>query len=99
MERYYIALMCAEKDPLDCHRAMLVARRLFETGIPVQHIHADGRPESHQELESRLLTVCNLPAGDLFKTREELIREAYLIQSTRTAYQNDAMISIPLSPP
>ena len=90
MERYCIALMCAEKDPLDCHRAMLVARRLF---------HADGRLESHQELESRLLTVCNLPAGDLFKTREELIREAYLIQSTRTAYQNDAMISIPLSPP
>ena len=99
MERYCIALMCAEKDPLDCHRAMLVARRLFETGVPVQHIHADGRLESHQELESRLLTVCNLPEGDLFKTREELVLEAYPIQSARTAYQNETMLSLPLSPP
>ena len=99
MERYCIALMCAEKDPLDCHRAMLVARRLFETGVPVQHIHADGRLESHQELESRLLTVCNLPEGDLFKTREELVLEAYPIQSARTAYQSETMLSLPLSPP
>ncbi len=91
MERYCIALMCSEKDPLDCHRAMLVARRIFETGIPVQHIHADGRLESHQELESRLLTVCNLPEGDMFKTREEFILEAYQIQGVRIAYQDETM--------
>ena len=94
MERYCIALMCSEKDPLDCHRAMLVARRLFETGIPVQHIHADGLLESHQELESRLLTVCNLPEGDMFKTREEFILEAYQIQGVRIAYQDETMAKV-----
>lgn len=91
MERYCIALMCSEKDPLDCHRAMLVARRLFEAGVRVQHIHADGRLESHQELESRLLSVCNLPEGDMFKTREEFILEAYQIQGLHIAYQDETM--------
>ena len=42
MNRYRIALMCAEKDPLNCHRAVLVARKLYEGGISVVHIHADG---------------------------------------------------------
>ena len=66
MQRYRIALLCAEKDPLDCHRALLVARKLSETGITISHIHADGVLESHQALESRLLAACKLPAGDLF---------------------------------
>lgn len=32
MQRCNIALMCAEKDPLECHRSLLVARKLFEAG-------------------------------------------------------------------
>lgn len=91
IQRYRIALMCSEKDPLDCHRAMLVARHLFKMDIPVQHIHANGRLESHQELESRLLTICNLPEGDMFKTRDEFVFEAYIIQGKRIAYQDQAM--------
>src|SRR5450755_2192905 len=33
MERYRVAVMCAEKDPLDCHRAVLVGRMLSEDGV------------------------------------------------------------------
>lgn len=91
MSRYRIALMCAEKDPLDCHRALLVARKLFETGVPTSHIHTDGSIESHQAMESRLLAVCKLPEGDMFKSREEFISEAYLIRGERVAYQDEAM--------
>ena len=69
MERYRIALTCAEKDPLDCHRALLVARKLFETGVTISHIHTDGSLESHQAMESRLLAACKLPEGDLFTSR------------------------------
>jgi len=91
MERYHIALMCAEKDPLDCHRALLVARKLFEAGIPVNHILADGKIESHETMESRLLRACKLPEGDMFKPREEFIVEAYSIQEGHVAYQDEAM--------
>jgi uncharacterized protein (DUF488 family) len=91
MQRYNIALMCAEKDPLDCHRALLVARKLYESGIPISHIHADGALESHQSLESRLLAVCKLPEGDMFKEREEFVSEAYSIQGSRVAFEDEAM--------
>lgn len=92
MVRYQIALMCAEKDPIECHRALLVARKLFEAGIPVNHILADGSLESHENMESRLLAVCKLPEGDMFKSREEFISDAYAIQGERVAYQDEAMV-------
>jgi uncharacterized protein (DUF488 family) len=83
IDRYCLALMCAEKAPLDCHRALLVARRLHKSGLAVSHIRADGTLESQQELESRLLALCKPPEGDMFKGREEFLSEAYLIQSER----------------
>ena len=91
IDRYCLALMCAEKDPLDCHRALLVARRLHESGLAVSHIRADGTLESQQELESRLLALCKLPEGDMFKGREEFLSEAYLIQGERVAYQDESL--------
>jgi uncharacterized protein (DUF488 family) len=45
-EKQRIALLCAEKEPLDCHRTILVARALTERGVAVEHILADGRLES-----------------------------------------------------
>lgn len=49
-----LALLCAERDPLTCHRAVLVSRHLVNRGLDVQHIHGDGRLESHGELEQRM---------------------------------------------
>ena len=91
LEQHRIALMCAEKDPLECHRTLLVARKLHEAGLEIAHIHADGSLEDHRTLESRLLGVCKLQEGDMFKQREELISEAYAIQGERVAYQDDNM--------
>lgn len=93
MERYNIALMCAERDPLYCHRALLVARKLVEAGIMVNHIHANGFLEPQRLMESRLLALCKLPEGDMFKSREEFVAEAYAIQGARVAYQDEVMAS------
>lgn len=91
MRRHSIALMCAEKDPLECHRTLLVARHLHDAGLEITHIHADGSLENHETLESRLLSVCKLPEGDMFKQRGEFVSEAYAIQSERVAYQDESM--------
>lgn len=91
MQRYTIALMCAEKDPLECHRTLLVARDLQKAGLEIAHIHADGSLENHGALETRLLAVCKLPEGDMFKQRDEFVSEAYAIQSERVAYQDQNM--------
>ena len=91
MEQYRVALMCAEKDPIECHRALLVARKLFEAGVAVNHILADGTIETQDAMESRLLVVCKLPEGDMFKSRKDFIADAYSIQGDRVAYQDEAM--------
>jgi uncharacterized protein (DUF488 family) len=48
-----IALMCAERDPLDCHRFHLIARHLDENNLPVSHILTNGAVERHQDTEDR----------------------------------------------
>ena len=87
--KYRIALMCAEKEPLDCHRTLLVARALDEQNVDVAHIHADGRLEPHGEAMDRLLDILRLPRDDLYGTREELIAAAVERQSERVAYAGD----------
>ena len=84
--------MCAEKDPIECHRALLVARAFSDRGTSVSHIHSDGMLELHANLESRLLAAWKLPEGDMFKTRESFIEEAYLLQGDKVAYQDEQML-------
>lgn len=81
-----IALMCAEKDPLDCHRTLLVAHSLVEEGEEVLHILKDGSLESHTAAMDRLLGKSGLPQSDLFRSREELLAEAMDRQERRIAY-------------
>ena len=88
--RHRIALMCAEKEPLDCHRTLLVARALDAQGVDVAHIHADGALESHRTAMDRLLDIQNLPReGDLSGTRAELLDGAIARQAQRVAYADD----------
>ena len=81
-----IALMCAEKDPLTCHRAILVCRHLSTRGITAQHILEDGRLESHDEALTRLLAELGLAERDLFRRRDDLIVEAYDRRGEQIAY-------------
>ncbi len=81
-----IALMCAEKDPITCHRTILVCRRLRSDAIDIRHILEDGAIETNEEAESRLLEAVGLPPVSLFNDRSELIEEAYDLQGERIAY-------------
>jgi len=83
--QYRIALMCAEKDPIDCHRAILVARELEAEGVPVEHIHRDGRLESHSHAIDRLIDRLDFSEG-LLVSGDLLIAEAYRLQEARIAY-------------
>ena len=83
-----IALMCAEKEPLDCHRTLLVGHSLAERDNSVAHILADGTLEPHDQTMDRLLDSVGLPKGDLLHSREELIAEALALKEGRIAYTN-----------
>jgi len=92
MKDYRLALMCAEKEPLECHRTILVARHLTGLGVDVQHIHADGRLESHADSLSRLARMLNLREDDMFRSREQLWADAYRLQEARIAYDSGIVV-------
>ncbi len=87
MKQYRIALMCAEKDPIECHRTILVARQLDELKLQVKHILEDSSLESHDHALNRLLRRLNLSDSDMFRSREEMLQDAYRIQGERIGYE------------
>ncbi len=94
--RHRIALMCAEKDPMTCHRAILICPQLKEYDLDIQHIKPDGTLEPHAELEDRLLIKYGFkgviqtslfemsPHNDL--DHEDQLMEAYRKQGEEIAY-------------
>ena len=90
--RHRIALMCAEKEPLDCHRTLLVACALDKRGVEVAHIHADGRLESHDQAMSRLIDLVLPSEGPLIRQTQPptdlMIAEAVKRQAKRIAYRD-----------
>lgn len=78
-EEYRIALMCAEKEPLDCHRTLLVGHELDRLGVDVAHILPDKPLESHADSMDRLLAKFGLDDYDLINRdvpRDDRIKEA-----------------------
>jgi uncharacterized protein (DUF488 family) len=86
LERENIAIMCAEQEPLDCHRTLLVSRVLEERGVPIAHILPDGKIEEHSKAMNRLMSKFGLDQGDLFHTKDELLGEALSRQEQKVAY-------------
>jgi uncharacterized protein (DUF488 family) len=83
-----IAILCSEKDPLDCHRTLLVGRALMGRGLAIDHILSDGSLESYEDSMLRLLGKTGQPPPDLFTTVDERIDKALREQEARIAYVN-----------
>lgn len=73
LERGNVCLMCAEIDPLDCHRAHLCGRAFHDAGVDVVHIIArrngEVKYEGYSDFEKRLL--------ELYKKRTDDLQVAY----------------------
>jgi uncharacterized protein (DUF488 family) len=82
-----IALMCAEKDPLDCHRTILIARYLAKEQFAIRHVLSDGGIEEHDGVMARLVEKLKISkTPDMFDT-ELPIEAAYRIQGEKIAYR------------
>jgi len=84
-----IALMCAEKEPLDCHRTILVARHLEERGMSVKHILFDGSIEEHADAIERLIARKRISGVDMFRAKEAVVLDAYKEQRRNIAYREE----------
>jgi uncharacterized protein (DUF488 family) len=94
MGEHRVAVMCAEREPLECHRAILVAPQVRAMGISVSHILADGSVETHEQTLQRLILRLSLSADDLFDDPQERIAQAYRIQGERIAYARPAAANV-----
>lgn len=81
-----VALVCAEGDPLACHRFLLLARYLRSPELEIVHILPDGRGEPHTVTEVRLMRRTGLLQSDMFAQNPEALEEAYAIQGRRVAF-------------
>jgi uncharacterized protein (DUF488 family) len=89
--RSRVCVMCAEREPLDCHRCLLVARSLAERGLAVGHIHHDGAVEPHAATEQRLLALdgqSDDQSCDLFASgQQERLAAAYRRRTHAVAFR------------
>ena len=82
-----VCLMCAEREPLDCHRCLLVARTLAARDFGIGHILHDGMVEPHARTEHRLLKLAG-DASDLFAPGQNArIAAAYRQRARAVAYR------------
>lgn len=89
---YTFALMCAEKEPIRCHRTIMVSRRFFEKGYAVVHLLPNDKHTTQQDIEQNLLdkffpdrdqaTFFNEPQSD-----QQLIPQAYRLQNAEIGYR------------
>ncbi len=95
-DRFVVAMLCGEEDPLDCHRGLMITPALVERGILPGHLRGDGRVESTEEMERRLLTETRVGEGEiggLFdalltpEDRRALLAEAYRRMAHKKAFR------------
>lgn len=101
-QKHKIALMCAEKDPLTCHRAILVCQYLKEFSLNIKHILKNGALESHEHLEHRMLIKHRMAEDSALTSKyqlslfgqessnqhseSDLLKEVYKLQGYEIAY-------------
>ena len=93
-KNYVITFLCAEKNPIQCHRAILVSRAFSDLGYQVYHILPSGKCETQHDIEQQLLAMY-FPNGiqqDIFSEpidMDEAIDVAYRKQNQKIGYQNE----------
>ncbi len=93
LERTSLVLICAEEDPLNCHRFLMICPELLALGIEPVHIRKGGIRESQRTAEDRLLRTQKMAAvagASLFpQDRGDALEAAYLAQSQTYAFRID----------
>ena len=92
-----VAMLCAEEDPLDCHRGLMITPALVERGIAPLHLRRSG-VETTDAMERRLLAETGQQRRlepDLFtpapdeEERRRVLADAYRMRARRKAYRRE----------
>ena len=88
---YTFVLMCAEKDPINCHRSIMVGKGFSKNGYEVKHIISKAKIETQTELEGRLLEMYHKDRFQLTlfgesNSETDLIADAYKKRNLEIGY-------------
>ncbi len=88
-----LALLCAEDDPLECHRFLMIAPELVARGLAPLHLRKDGSEETQTAAEDRLLRstgFADLAANTLFpNARADALDRALDLQAQQHTFRLD----------
>ena len=78
---YTFTLMCAEKDPLICHRTILIARAFYNEGYKVIHLLPNNIAMTQEEVENRLVEMHFPNRNQITLFDEELSEQEYICKA------------------
>ncbi len=91
LEKHSVALMCAEEDPLECHRFLMICPELVRMGIRPRHVRRGGGIETQEAAENRLLEAhrfAGIANQTLFpQERDDALEQAYQLQAQKVAFR------------
>jgi uncharacterized protein (DUF488 family) len=83
--------MCAEEDPLHCHRFLMICPALVQRGIEPVHLRRSGVIESQRDAEDRLLQLhgfADVTSNSLFaQGRAPALEDALRLQSEQYGFR------------
>jgi len=95
LERDSCALLCAEEDPLECHRFLMICPELVRIGVRPAHIRKGSRIETQEDVENRLLCAHGfggVAAATLFpEARTDALEKALQLQANKVAFRVDPL--------
>jgi uncharacterized protein (DUF488 family) len=86
--RCRVCMMCSEREPLECHRCLLIGRALAARGLTVGHILHDGGIEPHAVTEQRLLALEGNEENLFVTGHGERLAAAYLRRVRAVAHRS-----------
>ena len=86
-----LVLMCAEEDPLHCHRFLMICPALVQRGIEPIHLRRTGVIETQRDAEDRLLQLhgfADVTSNSLFaQGRAAALDDALRLQSEQYGFR------------
>lgn len=91
---YNFVLMCSEKNPIECHRCIMVAKAFYDNGLDVNNILSTGDFISQSEIEKQLVDIYypNRDQLSLFDDQlswDEMVKNSYSYQNEKIGYRKE----------
>jgi uncharacterized protein (DUF488 family) len=87
-----VVLMCAEEDPLHCHRFLLICPALVQRGVLPWHLRRGAAIETQRDAEDRLLQLhgfADVTSNSLFSQgRAGALEDALRLQSEQYGFRS-----------